>query len=354
MNKPNDSNHSMGIYLVIPALIGVGFLLHMMQSFMIPFAIATLLAILFAPIQLILSKNGIPEWVGSIFIFILIFSLMTVMGLLLYGSISAVIENSDKYTQRFHEITESVFSFTKKRFDYDIEKEIWNNENQELLTILSPDSIFNTLAGSLGNFVTFFSNLMTMLLFLMFMLLGRKRLSENIYNFLEAQQLDTDKSHSIIKSIGTQIQDYLWLKTLISVGTGLAVWAVSLAMGLDFAIIWGFLAFLLNFIPSIGPMIASIPPVLLSIFQFNDQLLWALLVSSVILSIQFLSGNVIEPKLMGDRLNLNIIVVLLCLFIWGSIWGFVGMVLSVPLTASINIILYNSRRYKSISILLSS
>lgn len=81
---------------------------------------------------------------------------------------------------------------------------------------------------------------------------------------------------------------------------------------------------------------------------------WALFVSILIVVVQFVSGNIVEPKLMGDRLNLNIIVVLLCLFVWGLVWGFVGMILSVPLTAMINIILNNSPRYRHISILLSN
>jgi predicted PurR-regulated permease PerM len=354
MSDSDTSSHSIGIYLVIPALIGVGFILYFMQSFMIPFVIAILLAILFAPIQVYFAKKGIPELLGSLVIFLLIFSLMTVMGLLLYGSVRAVVENSDKYTLQFNELTTEWMQFIKQKFNYDIEEEIWQEGDNNSFSFLSVESLLTTFAGSLGNFLNFFSYLLTMLLFLMFMLLSRKRLTKTIYSFLETQDLDTDKSHKIISSIGQQIQDYLWLKTLISMGTGIIVWAASLAMGLDFAIIWGFLAFILNFIPSIGPLIASGPPILLAIFQFNDNIVWAVFISIVIGMIQFLSGNIIEPKLMGDRLNLNILVVLLCLFVWGTIWGFVGMVLSVPLTASINIILNNSSRYKHLSILLSN
>ncbi len=354
MAFPAEANRSLGVYLAVPAIIGVGFILNITQSFMIPFVVAALLAVLFAPIQVYLHKKGLPEFVGSILIFVIIFSLMTVLGLVLYGSIRAILDNSSNYSERFNTMTANFMAFLKQRFEYDIEEEIWHSDGQKLLSFIEPSSIFTSMANSMGNFINFFSNLLTMLLFLMFMLLSRKQINQTIFKFLEAQRIDDHKSQQMVKSIGKQIQDYLWLKTVISVGTGVATWAACLLLGLDFAIVWGLLAFLLNFIPSVGPLIAGIPPIILAFFEFSDQLGWAVLVSLILIAIQFISGNIVEPKLMGDRLNLNILVVLLCLFVWGMIWGFAGMVLSVPLTASINIILNNSSRYKNISILLSN
>ncbi|GAB4396196.1 MAG: AI-2E family transporter [Microscillaceae bacterium] len=351
---PESENHPSNVYLAIPAILGIGFMLHITQSFMVPFVAAVLLAILFAPFQVFLRRKGVPSVLGSLIIFVIIFSVFTILGFLLYGSIRSVLANSNKYAEKFNFILVQIAKFAKTRLDYDIEKHVWNSENGQILTFISPESVFETIEASLGSFVGFFSNLLTMLLFLMFMLLSRETLKRKIYEFLNSQRVEDQAGRIMLNSIVEQIQDYLWLKSLISIGTGFSVWLAAIALGLDFAIVWGFLAFLLNFIPSIGPILAAIPPILLAVFQYFDHLGWALLIAIVMVLIQFISGNIVEPKLMGDRLNLNILVVLLCLFVWGMIWGFVGMILSVPLTASLNIIFNNSRRYRHISILLSN
>ena len=105
---------------------------------------------------------------------------------------------------------------------------------------------------------------------------------DKLYLYLCEQNVADDKTKRVVGSIVKQIQDYLWLKTLISVGTGGAVWFVAWVCGLDFPIVWGFLAFVLNYIPSIGPLIASFPPILLAYFQFSDHLGWATFVSLLI------------------------------------------------------------------------
>ncbi|NJL12616.1 MAG: AI-2E family transporter [Microscillaceae bacterium] len=353
MGQESES-HPSNVYLAIPAILGIGFMLHIAQSFMVPFVVAVLLAILFAPFQVFLRRKGVPSVLGSLIIFVIIFSVFTILGFCLYGSIRSVLANSNKYAEKFNFILVQIADFAKTRLDYDLEKHIWNSENGQILTFISPESVFETIEASLGSFVGFFSNLLTMLLFLMFMLLSRETLKRKIYEFLNSQRVEDQAGRLMLNSIVEQIQDYLWLKSLISISTGFSVWLAAIILGLDFAIVWGFLAFLLNFIPSIGPILAAIPPILLAVFQYFDYLGWALLIAIVMVLIQFISGNIVEPKLMGDRLNLNILVVLLCLFVWGMIWGFVGMILSVPLTASLNIIFNNSRRYRHISILLSN
>lgn len=342
------------IYLSIPALIGLGYILYITQSFMIPFTVAVLFGILFAPFLTFLSRRGIPESIGSLIIFLGIFILFTLLGLIVFQAVSSVAASVGKYEKQFEEIINYISLFTEKNFDLSFKEEFLGSEKKEFFTILSPAEIISTINQSVGSFVGFFTNLLLMLLFLMFILLGRKVLTDKFFKFLASQSMENNHSVEIIHSITQQIQNYLWLKTIISLATGLAIYFTALMFGLDFAIVWGFLGFILNYIPSIGPILASVPPIMLAYFQFYDNWLFATVLSVLILTIQFVSGNIIEPKIMGDKLNLNIIVVLLCLFVWGMIWGFAGMVLSVPLTASLNIIFNNSPRYKHISILLSN
>ncbi len=352
--KLQDQLRAQNFYLAVLAIIGIGYILQLTQSFMIPFVIAVLLGVLLSPVLVYLHEQGIPESWGSLIIFVGIFLVLTVFSLLLYSAGRSVSEDVGKYKPRVQEIVTNVSSFTEVNFGFSIKEEISKSEGRNLFSLLNPSSVINTINKGLGSFFMFFSDLLVMLLFLMFILLSRKFLKEKIYSFMCTQGMSEDKSEDIVNSIAAQIQAYLWLKTLISVGTGLAVWLTATLFGLDFPIVWGFLAFVLNYIPSIGPILASIPPVLLAFFQFYDHIWIASVVSVLLVSIQFASGNIVEPKIMGDRLNLNILVVLLCLFVWGVVWGFVGMILSVPLTASLNIILSNSNRHKHISILLSN
>lgn len=348
--QPQTQSHN--FYLGVVGVIGVGFILYITRTFTIPLAIAILLSILFAPITDRLKKNHIPEVVANLLILSSVFVVLTLLGLLLYNAIVSIAEESDKYGARLALIIHECIVFIREQLDIDLEAELIYNPNDTFLHQFSPQTIFSLINTGLGSFIGYFSSFLTMMLFLLFILSSQQLLVSKICAFLSAQNVQN--SNSLIDSIVEQVQSYLWWKTFISVGTGGAVWLVSWLMGLDFPILWGFIAFVLNYIPSIGPILASFPPILLSILQFYDNLGWAALISVLIIGIQFTSGNIIEPIIMGDRLNLNILTVLICLFVWGIIWGFAGMVLSVPLTAFLNILFYHSERYRKISDLISS
>lgn len=346
------------VYQTIPALIGIGFILDITQSFAIPFVIATLLAVLLMPAITYMEKLGIPSFAGTFIILIGFFLVFSVLGLLTYNAIASISESLPKYFNKGTELIDQSILYIDSNFGVGLKESIKKHQkdaaNDDIITFFSSDSVVGTINNSLGTFVTFLSDLLVMLLFLMFMLTSGKMIHRKLEYFMKSRNIEDERGDKILNSMAEQIQRYLWLKTLISLGTGAAVWIVAILMGLDFPVIWGFLAFIMNFIPSLGPIIAAVPPILLAFFQFSDNILWAILVSVLMIGIQFVSGNVIEPKIMGDKLNLNIIVVMLCLFVWGMLWGFMGMILAVPLTAVLNIILYNSKRYQQVSVFLSN
>jgi predicted PurR-regulated permease PerM len=138
-----------------------------------------------------------------------------------------------------------------------------------------------------------------------------------------------------------QVQRYLLLKTLISVVTGAAVGTGAALLGVDFALLWGLLAFLLNFIPSIGSIIAAVPPVLFALLQLG--LGRAIALGAVYLGVNVLVGNFGDPVLIGRQLRLSPIIVLVSLVFWGWTWGLPGMFLAVPLTIALRIGLENTR-----------
>jgi predicted PurR-regulated permease PerM len=153
-------------------------------------------------------------------------------------------------------------------------------------------------------------------------------------------------------AIVEDLQEYLWIKTQISLVTGVLAWVLCLATGVDYPVLWGVIAFLLNYIPTIGSIIAAVPPVLLGFVLLG----WERGVILVIgyLLINTVMGNIIEPKVMGKRLGLSSLVVFLSLVFWGWIWGPLGMFLSVPLTMIVKILLEYSDDMKWIAVLLGS
>lgn len=144
------------------------------------------------------------------------------------------------------------------------------------------------------------------------------------------------------RDITEQVQKYIITKFLISLSVGLIMGFILWAFDVEFFIIWAAFAIILNFIPNIGSVISVIMPAMMTLVQY-ESFGYALLVTAVLIIVQNIIGNIIEPKIFGDRLGLNPLVILLSLLLWGYLWGIVGMFISVPLTAVIKIIISNSK-----------
>lgn len=161
-----------------------------------------------------------------------------------------------------------------------------------------------------------------------------------------------DKVRNLLHRMQAQIQTYVAIKTFTSVLTGGISYAVLLVVGVDFAVFWGFIIFLLNYIPTVGSLLGIIFPALLALIQFPTPGPFFIVLGGIGV-VQFLIGSVLEPRLTGASLNISPLVVILSLALWGSIWGIVGMFLCVPLTVIAMIILSHFERTRPIAILLS-
>jgi predicted PurR-regulated permease PerM len=146
------------------------------------------------------------------------------------------------------------------------------------------------------------------------------------------------------------VHDYVFLKAIVSAGTGVLISLLMWALGVDFPLLWGLIAFMFNFVPNIGSVIAAVPAVLLALVQHGVGVAAGVGVGYI--AINLVVGNVIEPKLMGEKLGLSTLVVFLSLVFWGWLWGPVGMLLSVPLTVIVKIALEHSDDFRWVAILL--
>ena len=347
-----DGNRLQTTSLVFLALFGFGVLLHMTKSFVVPFVLAILFAYLLIPIADFLVRIRVPRIVASVVVFLGFSILLVGLLFLIYGALSSAASSLPRYMDRYSEYLNTFSTFIQSRLDIELFEDYEQVGVEAVLSLISPSAVMKTVNQGIGTALGFISRLFLMMLFLLFLLGGRRAFIDKVLEFLHAKSGETDGKMEVIQSITRQIQTYLLMKAVISLVTGLVFGIVAVLFGLDFALIWAVLAVLLNFIPTIGPVIASIPPIILAFLQF-DTIWYAALASICLAVVQLVSGNFVEPLVMGDRLNLNIIAILLSLLLWGLIWGIPGMFLAVPITAALNIIFINIPSLRDASILLS-
>jgi predicted PurR-regulated permease PerM len=270
------------------------------------------------------------------------FVLLYLLGLLFYSSGKAFASDLPNYGKKFNAL---IVNLAQK----------WKLTSEKLETIdwanqLNFSAIASFLLSSLGSFLKFLANLFLVLLFLVFILAGRGRLRDKIQKSFNKKE--SSRINEIISNVDRQVYRYLSIKTFISLITGLLAGGVLYAFGVNYAIVWGFFTFILNYIPNIGSVIATIFPVLMAIIQFESiwPSFWILL---ILIVVQTVMGNVIEPRVLGMRLGLSPLVVILSLIFWGWLWGIVGMILAVPITATVKIICENVPQLRIISELIS-
>ena len=213
---------------------------------------------------------------------------------------------------------------------------------------MNPSKIMSYASSLMGGLGDLMSNEFTFLLFTIFLISEIPESAIKLDYLVQGDQQVKD----FLNEIGIKIRHYLSIKTVTSLATGILI-AIALAiLGLDFPILWGFLAFMLNYIPNIGSILAALPAMALALVQLGFQ--GALFTGIIYLVVNMLIGNVVEPKMMGKGLGLSTFIVFLSLIFWAFLLGTVGMFLSIPITMVIKIILEQNPATKWIAIILGT
>uniref|UniRef100_UPI004047435E AI-2E family transporter n=1 Tax=Aliarcobacter sp. TaxID=2321116 RepID=UPI004047435E len=219
---------------------------------------------------------------------------------------------------------------------------------QKFFQEFSLSSVINKVISA---FSAIFGNIIQILLYVLFLLIDQRFFNTKL-NALFPKKENRVKAQDVLTSISKGIRTYISITTIISLITGFLTYFICEIFSLQGAVLWGFIAFVLNFIPTIGSIIAVLIPTIFALIQFTD-LSQVLFLSLSLVIIQFVIGNVIYPKLMGNKLNISQFVVILSLVVWGAMWGTIGMFLSVPLMMILLIILSQFESTKSLAILIS-
>ncbi len=349
-------------FVIILGVVVISIVLKELQHIFIPLFIAYLLFFLFEPLNKFIEQYGIPSWMTTIVDIIIISGFLWGVSRIIIVSFSEFGNELPMYESKLNHII-SNFSIS-----LGIKDKFFTEFNiSQYLKNLNYGSI---AGGFFTSTLSVFSAGFFVLFFFIFVRSGYQNFIEVIKRryvqmkmktdldslkkanknrnlisdedtILEFKKRESNEVENTFKDIIEQIQQYISIKALISLVDGIMFATVLGIFGVDFLVVWAVLAFLLNFIPNIGPSIAVLLASLMALVQFGS-FGEALLVAAILVAIQNLIGNIIEPKVLGNRLGINPMVILLSLLIWGYIWGIVGMFLAIPITAVIKIIMTRS------------
>jgi len=337
-----------------------------LQHIFVPLTIAYLLVFVFEPLNNFLIKHKLPTSLTTVIDILIIVGFFWALSTFIIDSFSRLGQELPLYEMKLNNIVRNTahsFGINDTFFtEFDIEK------------IISDLDYGGLAGGFFSSTLSLFSTGFFILFFFIFVNSSHKHIitaikkrylkvqskislksikkslavqneeTENTEYNKKIDQIRTEREKTIVKTfkdITEQIQRYIATKFLISLLTGIVVAIILWIFDIDFLIVWAVLAFFLNFIPNIGSILAIILPTVMTLIQY-ESFGYMVLVSGLITIAQNLIGNILEPKIMGDKLGLNPLVILLSLLIWGYIWGIAGMFLAVPLTAVIKIIISNS------------
>ena len=331
MNSPEPANlrpqriNATALSLGLLAVIGVGAVLKAAQGVVIPLLIAWLLSYLLAPaVNFLVRRLRLPAPLAVAGVVLLLLLASWGAGLVIHQRLFAFAKAFPAYQTKIA----ALYAY------YGSELNIPSAVLKDLdLTAQIGPLVLKTSRF----FIAFITNAILVMIFLVFMLLAKPYANDKLRAAFSPERANT--LIDITNTISRQIGAYLGALFVISLVTGLVVWGVLELLGVEFAFTWGLLAFVLNFIPTIGSIVASIPPVLMALAQFAPEIWPAVGVALALFVIQQTLGNFIAPKVYGDRLNLSPVVILLFLVFWGWLWGVTGALLAVPIAAAIQIAL---------------
>ncbi len=221
--------------------------------------------------------------------------------------------------------------------------------SDQFLENVNLGSLLSWLGGSVGSLL---SSLFLVLIYTAFLFTEKPAMAKKL-DALASNPDEASNMRDIFTQITTQVQSYIWMKTLVSLATGLLSYLILIWVGVDFAAVWALLIFMLNYIPNVGSILGVMLPALLTLVQF-DTLTPFILIAVGLGAVQFTIGNIIEPSLMGKSLNLSSLMIILSLTFWGLLWGIPGMFLSVPIMVIITIVCAKFDSLRGIAVILSA
>jgi AI-2 transport protein TqsA len=328
-------------------IVFLGFVFYMMKvlhSILLPLVLAIFAVLLSHPAAAKLQKMKVPRYlVMPVISMVLLIAVFLIANIFIVTFRQFSNEQEILLSQLINRVEsiESAIPFLEEEAEFDLKEMIKRLIDKDLIA-----SVVGTTAKNLGSFSGSF------FMFALYFVILLNSISASEMYVQKVLGKDIPSGVDKFQKIRSSLSSYMGIKFIISASTGILAGLICYFFGLKFVLFFGFLTFLLNFIPSIGSIIATIPPVLMGFIQFDSS--WKTIVLLVVLIvIQFTIGNIVEPFIMGNKMRLNTVTVLFGLVFWGFIWGIPGMIASVPMMIIIKLICEESESLSIVARIMS-
>ena len=366
-----------GVWVI--ATVAIGFVLNQGAKILAPFAMAIFVWLVMEGFSRVITKNfpKVPGWLTYVIaVTIVVLSIVIFVGVI-RGAVEEFIDKSAEYERHINDIIKTVYTQLNLLAPPDVaavppvdptapivaaaQPEIAAATPPTVAQLLSSNATSlaqlagNTVSGLVGDMVLVF-------IYVAFLILTAGSFTEKLDRIF-VRPRDRDRARLIGKEVRRAMEQYLWVQTALSIIATSLTYVTLLVIGLDNALFWAFVIFVLNYIPTVGSIIATVLPALFAVVQPltswpgwmpDDSLLCGAIVFAGVAVWQFLIGNFVAPRMQANSLNLSALVVLLSLAVWGALWGPVGMFLSAPLTVMVMIALAQIPGARWIAVLLSA
>lgn len=327
--------------MILAAVVVVIYGMQMMSVLLVPFLIAAFLALITVRPMLWMQTHKVPSILAALIIVTMLMLVLAVVGAILGTSIAEFTAALPAYQARLDVIIAGVFDFIVRNSNVD-------QSIESLGDMIDPGFAMGLVAALLNSLREVLTNTFLIVFTMIFILLEAST-AKTKFEAAFGRSADTlENVRDFMQNLGR----YLGIKTVISMATGLCAGLLTWSLGLDFPLLWAMLAFLLNYVPTIGSIIAAVPAVLLALIQIGPGAAGATALGFIGINLVF--GNFLEPRLMGYGVGISPLVVFIGLVAWGWIFGPVGMLLSVPLTMTLKMALESDDRTRWVAILIGS
>jgi len=342
IGRVSDLNTNKGSAVVgFAAVIVIIYGLQMAKVFLVPFLIAVFLALITVRPMLWLQRKRVPSFLAALLIVSGILLMFAIVGTILGSSIAEFTAALPGYQAQLDVIVDGVFDFVVEHLNGD-------ESMGSLGEMIDPGWAMGLVATILNSLKGVLTNTFLIIFTMIFMLLEVSSVGTKVEAAFGRSADSLERPREFLHNLGR----YLGIKTIVSTATGICAGLLTWSVGLDFPLLWAMLAFLLNYIPTIGSIIAAVPAVLLALVQLGPGAAGATAMGFAAINVVF--GNVVEPRMMGYGVGLSPLIVFVGLVFWGWVFGPVGMLLSVPLTMTLKLALESEERTRWIAILIGS
>ena len=337
----DSSVNSAGRVVSFAAVIIIIYGLQMAKALLVPFLVAVFLALITVRPMLWMQSKRVPGILAALTIVSTIMLILAILAAILGTSVADFTAALPSYQERLDVIIKGAFDFISEHVDGD-------DAIQSLSDMIDPGWAMGLAATILNAIKDVLTNTFLIFFTMVFILLEASTAETKV----TAAFGRSDESIARLGIFLANLGNYLGIKTIMSLATGLLAGLLTWSLGVDFPLLWAMLAFLLNYVPTIGSIIAAVPAVLLALVQLGPSEASATALGYAGINVVF--GNFLEPRLMGYGVGVSPLVIFVGLVFWGFIFGPVGMLLSVPLTMTLKMGLESDERTRWIAILLGS